>query len=147
MSEPVRLVTLARTKQLLDVIHAHDDQKLDLLILGASQAVLLFLGMSYEELTAGYTPPAPPVPESDDLDSDEIESDELESESESESESDFEVEPEPENPVPELEQVATAMLVGKIYDKEWTVSDSMAGRLPLEVEALLWMRRRELGIS
>lgn len=108
MTQGVRLVDLERVKFLLSVIHAHDDAKLDLLILAASQAVLDYLGTTLEALTG-----------SDSSDPDQV---------------------------PEVEQIATAMLVGKLYDG-YDARDMVRGRLPPDVEGLLHIRRRELGIS
>jgi hypothetical protein len=108
MTQGVRLVDLERVKFLLSVIHAHDDTKLELLILAASQAVLDYLGTTLEDLTG----------------SDSSEPDQ----------------------VPEVEQIATAMLVGKLYDG-WDPREAQAGRLPSDVEALLYIRKRELGIA
>ena len=108
MTQGVRLVDLERVKFLLNVVHAHDDIKLDLLTLAASQAVLDYLGTDYFALTGSDSS-------------------------------------EPEQ-VPEVEQIATAMLVGKLYDG-WDPREVSQGRLPNDVEALLYIRKRELGIA
>ena len=102
-----RLVSLDRVKHYLNMIHSHDDAKLDMLILAASEAVQDYLG-------------GEPIGEED---------------------SDGNV-----TGVPELEQVATAILVRKLYDG-MTPDEMLYGRLPIEVTTMLYIRRRDLGLA
>lgn len=112
----IRLVSLARVKHWLNVIHDHDDAKLNFAILAASRAVMDYLELADSDI---------------EMDSDGAQI--------------FDSNDDPEG-VPEIEQVATAILVGKMYDGV----DPKAleyGRLPIEVTSLLYIRKRQMGIA
>jgi hypothetical protein len=113
----IRLVSLDRVKAFNRVIHDADDAMLDMSILAASAAVIDYLGGSEVELG--------------EFDSD-----------------GYQVFDMAGNPlgVPDLEQVATAMLVGKMYDG-FDSKDLDYGRLPREVTSMLYIRRREMGLA
>lgn len=112
-----RLVSLARVKHWVNSVHDADDQKLAWLIEAASAAVIDYLGASDVELGQF------------DSDGDQV----------------FDSDGNPEG-VPELEQVATAILVGKLYDGI-DPKDLDYGRLPIEVTSMLYIRRREMGLA
>jgi hypothetical protein len=112
----IRLVSLARVKHWVNAVHDADDAKLDLMILAASQAVMDYLGMSDSDFA-------------------------LDSLGEQEFDSDG-------NPVDvgPIEQAATAIMVGKMYDG-MDPKDLEYGRLPIEVTSMLYVRRRDLGVA
>jgi len=113
----IRLASLARVKAWNRVVHDFDDAMLDMAILAASAAVIDYLGGS--EVTLGEF----------DSDGDQV----------------FDMAGNPLG-VPELEQAATAMLVGKLYDG-MDAKELDYGRLPYEVTAMLYIRRREMGLA
>jgi hypothetical protein len=111
----IKLVALERAKNWLRIIHDADDQRLEMAILAASQAVLDYLGIDADEF--------------------------LDSDGQQQLDSDGS----PEG-VDEVYQVATAMLVGKLVDGQ----DEKAlprGGLPQDVQMLLYIRKRQLGIA
>jgi hypothetical protein len=115
----IRLVSLQRCKFFNRIFHSLDDEMIDLSILAASQAVLDYLGATFGT-DLGL----------------------LDFDGNAEVDSDG-------NPleVDEVEQVATAILAGKMHDGSLTASDLEYGRLPKEVTSLLYIRRKQMGFA
>lgn len=109
----IRLVSAERAKHWLGFIH--DDERIDFAILGASRAVIDYLGVE-DDIYLGLG-----------------------------DEQEFDSDGSPIG-VPEVEQIATAILVGKLLDG-MDPKDIEYGRLPVEVTSMLYIRRRQLGVA